>query len=156
MEAPDPASFRRALSCFTTGVTVISVRAPDGEVCGMTANSFTSVSLSPPTILVSLMQGRTLKAIKASGRFVVNVLGQDAENISSHFAGKPIAGWRPAFAGAPEYPALTEALAVFSCNVLSEHRVNDHTLLIASVEDCHADQADPLVFFGSRYRRLSA
>jgi flavin reductase len=156
MQIPDPVAFRQALSRFPTGVTVITSVSAGGDVCGMTANSFTSVSLDPPTILVSLMQGRTLSAITESGCFVVNVLGQDAGNISAHFAGKPMANWKPTYAHDGTFAALKDAIAVFFCRVVQAHPVNDHTLLIARVEVCRACDSNPLVFFASQYRRLSA
>ena len=156
MKTPDPTEFRHALSRFTTGVTVLTAAEADGTVAGMTANSFTSVSLAPPTILVSVMQGRTLKAIEAAGMFVVNVLGAGAERISGHFAGKPVPAWTPDFAAIGEYVGLDGALANFACRVQRRVEVNDHVLLIAEVEHCHACEADPLVFYGSRYRRLAA
>jgi len=156
MKHPDPVAFRQALAQFTTGVTVITAEARDGEVCGMTANSFTSVSLAPPTILVSVMRGRTLRAITESGQFVVNVLAAGSENVSGHFAGKRIVGWEPDYVHRDGFIGLGDALASFSCVVSQTVEVNDHTLLIAQVAECDIRADDPLVFFGSRYRRLSA
>ena len=156
MKTPDPAEFRHALSRFTTGVTVLTASEPDGSVAGMTANSFISISLAPPTILVSVMEGRTLKAIEAAGGFVVNVLGAGSERISGQFAGKPVPGWSPDFAAFGDYVGLEGALANFACRVQRRVEVNDHVLLIAEVEHCDACEDDPLVFYCSRYRRLAA
>ena len=156
MQRPDPVEFRRALSRFTTGVTVITAGNAQGEVVGMTANSFTSVSLDPPTVLVSVMQGQTLQAIRSSGRFGVNVLGAGGEAISNHFAGKPRAGWTPSFTAFDGFHALDGALAHFGCRVVREVDVADHVLLIAEVDLCTAAENDPLVFYASRYRSLAA
>lgn len=156
MQRPDPVEFRRALSCFTTGVTVITAANAKGEVVGMTANSFTSVSLAPPTVLVSVMQGQTLQAIRASSRFGVNVLGAGCEGISNHFAGKPSTNWTPEFKEKNGFFALDGALAHFGCRVVQEVDVADHVLLIAEVDLCTADDNEPLVFYASRYRSLAA
>ena len=68
MPRANPASFREAASRFTTGVAVLTALDEHGRVCGMTANSFVTVSLSPPTVLVSVMPGRMHRAISATGR----------------------------------------------------------------------------------------
>ena len=70
------------------------IRDENGEVCGMTANSFVTVSLSPPTVLVSVMPGRMHRAISASGRYCVNVLPEQGRELSRHFASRPGAGVR--------------------------------------------------------------
>ena len=152
MARPDPADFRRALSRFATGVVVITVRNQQGRdlahgIVGMTANSFTAVSLSPPTVLVSMMQGRTLQAIEASGSFGINVLPASAEDLSGHFAGRPVPGLKPAFDDRPGSPKLTRALAYFDCHLEKSVVVADQTLLIGAVRDCGYADADPLVFF---------
>lgn len=155
MAAPNPATFRQALSRFTTGVTVLTAAEQGGGVAGMTANSFTSVSLDPPTILVSVMQGRTLRAIERAGCFTVSVLGEGSEHVSAHFAGKPSPGWGPEYFGADGFVGLSDALARFECSVVQSVAVHDHKLLIAEVLSCKVTEAEPLVFFGSRYRRLA-
>jgi len=156
MARPDPADFRRALSRFATGIVVVTARYQDGRIVGMTANSFTAVSLSPPTVLVSVMQGRTLQAIEASGRFGINVLPATAKDLSGPFAGRLIPGLTPAFDVTDGSPKLAKAIAYFDCRLEKPVVVADHTLLIGAVRDCcHAD-ADPLVFFASRYRDLGA
>ena len=155
MRRPDPADFRLALSRFATGVTVITAIDEAGEKVGMTVNSFTSVSLSPPTILVSVMSGRTLSAIARTARFAVNVLPASARTLSGHFAGRPVPGFRPSFEETDGMPRLGDAIAYFDCDVARSVEVADHTVLIGTVRDCtHRDRADPLVFYSSRYHRL--
>jgi flavin reductase (DIM6/NTAB) family NADH-FMN oxidoreductase RutF len=122
----------------------------------MTANSFTSVSLDPPTILVSLVEGRTLRAIRASGQFTVNVLGEGAEHASAHFAGKPSDAWSPHYTQTDGFVGLTDVMARFACTVQRSIAVHDHTLLISQVQTCDVVDTEPLVFYGSRYRRLAA
>src|SRR5882724_8619646 len=95
MRHANPAIFRQAASRFATGVAVLTARDEDGEVCGMTANSFVAVSLAPPTVLVSVMPGKTHDAISASGRYGVNVLPEGGKGLSRHFSGHPAADARP-------------------------------------------------------------
>lgn len=156
MTQPDPADFRRALSRFATGVVVVTACNQDGGIVGLTANSFAAVSLSPPTVLVSVMQGRTLQAIDASGSFGINVLPAAAENLAGHFAGRPVPGLSPVFDETGGSPRLTMAIAYFDCGLEKSVVVADHMLLIGSARSCCYADADPLVFFSSRYRTLGA
>ena len=83
----EPVEYRRALGCFATGVTVVSVRGPDGAPVGITANSFNSVSMDPPLILFSLSRGSySLQAFLESPTFAVNVLRDDQQTLSNRFA----------------------------------------------------------------------
>jgi flavin reductase (DIM6/NTAB) family NADH-FMN oxidoreductase RutF len=151
MARVDPAVFRAAASRFATGVTVITALDSAGEVCGMTANSFVTVSLSPPTVLFLAVPGRTPAAIAASGRYGVNVLPERAAALSSHFAGRPDPGLDLQFEWTEGLPRLADCLAFFACNVVRQIAVNDHIMFVAEVTACdHCDSA-PLVFFGSRY-----
>ena len=156
MKQPDPAEFRLAVSRFTTGVTVITCRDQDAQIVGMTASSFTSVSLSPPTLLVSILRGRTLNAIERSGRFGVNVLPASARDISSHFAGRTVPGLVPRFDETSGMPKLGGTIGYFDCDVDKSFVVADHTLLIGSVKDCCYGDAEPLVIFSSQYHNLVA
>ena len=154
MQRPDPAEFRLAVSRFTIGVTVITCREPDGQIIGMTANSFTSVSLAPPTVLISVRNGRTLNAIELCGRFGINVLPASARDLSGHFAGKLVPGLRPEFLETDGMPRLGASIAYFDCRVDRSFEVADHTLLVGGVTDCCYGDADPLVFFSSQYHNL--
>ncbi len=154
MKPPDPADFRRAVSRFTTGVTVVTSHDHDRQIVAMTANSFTSVSLAPPMVLVSVMHGRTLMAIEAGGRFGINVLPASARELSGHFAGRQVPGLAPEFEEIGGSPKLIEAMAYFDCVVDKSVVVADHTLLIGAVQRCEHADADPLVFFSSQYHKL--
>lgn len=151
MRHANPATFRQAASRFATGVAVLTACDENGEVCGMTANSFVTVSLSPPTVLVSVMPGRMHRAISASGRYCVNVLPEQGRELSRHFAS------RPGVTAVPEYeivdglPRLSGCMAYFACEVVRQVEVSDHTLIIAEVSNCDYQDQTPLVFFSSRY-----
>ncbi len=149
---PDPASFRAAAARFLTGVTVVASSGRDGAPVGMTANSFTTVSAKPPTVLVSLMRGRTWQAIMDSGIYTVSVM--HAEDIAScaHFSGKPLANGAPALIDMDGFPVLSHAIARFACNVVQSIDVADHTLFIGEVAWCRHQDGSPLAFYASQFR----
>jgi len=151
MQRADPAIFRMAASRFATGVTVITALDRDGQIRGMTANSFVTVSLSPPTVLVLLVPGRTQAAISASGRYGVNILPESAAALSAHFAGRPDPDLHPTYALKDGLPRLAGCLAFFACDVVREIGLNDHIMFVAEVSICDHRDSAPLVFFGSRY-----
>jgi flavin reductase len=151
MRRVDPLAFRQAASRFATGVAIVTALDRRGEVCGMTANSFVTVSLSPPTVLVSVMPGKTHDAISAAGRYGVNVLPEDGKGLSRHFAGQPGADARPGYEIAEGLPRLSNCVAFFACEVIRIVDVSDHTLFIAEVSNCDYCDNLPLVFFSSRY-----
>ncbi len=149
---PDPSSFRSAASRFLTGVTVVASQSRDGARVGMTANSFTTVSTKPPTVLVSLMRGRTWQAIMDSGRYSVNVMHAEDVAACVHFAGKPQASGAPALVDLDGFPVLPHAIARFACEVVQTVEVSDHTLFIGEVRWCRHQDGSPLGFFGNQFR----
>jgi flavin reductase (DIM6/NTAB) family NADH-FMN oxidoreductase RutF len=146
-----PAAFREAASRFATGVAVLTALDEHGRVCGMTANSFVTVSLSPPTVLVSVMPGRMHRAISATRRYCVNVLPDHGRDLSQHFASQPNTGAAPDFDIVDGLPRLQGSMAWFACEVTRHVDVRDHTLIIAEVSACDYRDTTPLVFFSSRY-----
>lgn len=146
--------FRHAASRFATGVTVVTCRDSAQEIVGMTANSFISVSLAPPTVLVSVMDGRTLSAVKQLGKFAVNILPAGARDISGYFSGRQIQGQPPEFEKGSGMPKLEQALAFIECETSKIVEVADHTLLIGEVINCSYKDEEPLVFFSSQYHNL--
>jgi flavin reductase (DIM6/NTAB) family NADH-FMN oxidoreductase RutF len=153
MQRADPAQFRAAASRFATGVTVITALDATGGICAMTANSFVTVSLSPPTVLILTVSGRTHAAIAASRRYGVNVLPERGAALSAHFAGHPDPELRPRYEWSDGLPRLPDCLAFFACDVVREIALNDHTMFVAEVTSCDHRDSAPLVFFGSRYHQ---
>jgi flavin reductase (DIM6/NTAB) family NADH-FMN oxidoreductase RutF len=154
-------TFRRALGQFATGVTVVT--ACDGaDVHGITANSFTSVSLTPPLVLVCIdKRGRFDRILRTSGRYCVNILAEDHQQISNRFA-RPRATDHSEFADCSAAttscgaPILSDSLAHMDCRVVDVHDAGDHHIFVGLVESCgYAAEADALVFFRGRYRSLS-
>lgn len=153
--APDPMSFRKAVSLFATGIVVLTCEDEDGRVHGATVNSFTSVSLQPPTVLVSLRPGRAHRLISRSGRYGASILNEAQQRFSAHFAGKPQDGPKPEFITRDRLPTLRDGLAWFECAVTERIQVHDHTLFIAEVTACGSHGGTPLMFFGSRYHHAA-
>lgn len=151
--AVDPLRFRTSVSRFATGIAIVSCRDEQGQPHGMTISSFTSISLEPPTVLVSLRPGRTHALIRQQGRYGVSILGAEHESWSRHFSGHPQTGVAPVWATAAHVPVLRDALAWFECQVDELLQVHDHTLLVARVTGCGHASGAPLMFFASSYHR---
>ena len=158
-QAADPAfspmEFRAALGMFATGVTVVTARTPEGELVGLTANSFNSVSLDPPLVLWSLSQrSMSLPAFRAGTHYAINVLAAEQQALALRFAtpvGDRWAGtaWHPGVAGAP---LIEGAVAHFECFNKSRYDEGDHVIFVGQVEHCaHRPGAAPLLFHGGRF-----
>ncbi len=155
-----PSDFRQAMGCFATGVTVITVDQ-DGEVHGMTANAFTSVSLDPTLILVCVdHRTRTHSHLHARKRFGVNVLAADQQSISEYYARTVETHQHAEEAGARfdrtahGTPVLHGALAYLECRLQTTQAAGDHTIFIAEVEDVLVREGEPLLYFRSQYRQM--
>jgi flavin reductase len=153
-----PDQFRAALGRFTTGVTVITVDTAEGEVHGMTANSFCSVSLRPPLVLVCIDHlAETYLHLRESGRFGVSVLKESQEALSEFFA-DPERNSDAAYRLGVQYsklasgtPILEDALANLDCRVIADHPAGDHTIFVAEVLEVALGEGAPLLYFRGRY-----
>jgi len=155
-----PSDFRQAMGCFATGVTVITVDQY-GEVHGMTANAFTSVSLDPTLILVCVdHRARTHSHLHARKRFGVNVLAANQQAISEYYARSVETHQHAEEAGARfertahGTPVLQGALAYLECRLQTTQAAGDHTIFIAEVEDVVVREGEPLLFFRGQYRQM--
>ena len=157
-EGSDARTFRDALGCFATGVTIITAMAPDGSPIGLTANSFTSVSLDPPLLLVCIANNAgSGSVLREAERFAVNVLQIGQQPTSNRFAGKG----EDRFAATPwevgEFgtPVLTGSLSSFECARDAVHDGGDHFILVGRVlKAMFEPRRDPLLYFRGKYRRL--
>jgi flavin reductase (DIM6/NTAB) family NADH-FMN oxidoreductase RutF len=156
-----PAEFREAMGCFATGVTIVTVDL-DGEVHGMTANAFASVSMDPLLILVCVdHRARTHAHLHAKKRFGINILAEGQRPISEYYA-RPVYTHERAEqeAGArfdrtaQGTPILHGALAYLECRLQSAQEAGDHTIFIAEVENVVVRQGEPLLFFRAQYRKI--
>ncbi len=154
--------FRDALAQFATGVTVIAAPAAGGRYVGFTANSFNSVSLSPPLVLWSLnRRASNLATFESARRYAINVLARDQVEIAHRFS-RPHADrfdGVPFRLGAAGAPLIEGCVAWFECLHHAQYPAGDHIVFIGEVETCERRSGDGLVFHHGRYattRQLSA
>ncbi len=154
----DPRELRKALGSFATGVTVVTSRAVSGELLGVTANSFNSVSLEPPLVLFSLDRSAySLRAFEAAGHFAINILSERQRHLSEGFARSRSDKWRDVAyevwdTGAP---ILTDSLASFECLTHSTHDGGDHVIFVGRVLRLRYSEGGlPLLYFRGSYCAL--
>jgi flavin reductase (DIM6/NTAB) family NADH-FMN oxidoreductase RutF len=150
-----PDEFRQALGMFATGVTIVTARAADGTFVGLTANSFNSVSLSPPLVLWSLARSAgSMAAFSAGSHYAINILSADQQDLARQFAarsGDKFSGVDFAL-GACGAPLLQGAAASFECFNRSRYEEGDHVIFVGEVESCtHRTGASPLLFHGGKF-----
>jgi flavin reductase (DIM6/NTAB) family NADH-FMN oxidoreductase RutF len=152
----DARDFRSALGCFPTGVCLITTQAPEGRCVGLTANSFSSVSLDPPMVLWSLARtASSAEVFRDAEHFAINVLAAGDEELSSHFA-RPgedkFAKYPERFtAGLAGVPVLRGAVATFECHSRHRYYGGDHIIVIGVVERYAYSDLEPLVFHRGAY-----
>lgn len=154
----DPRTLRDAMGCFATGITIVTAVDATGTPVGLTANSFTSVSLDPPLLLVCIANtAGTAPALREAVHFGVNVLQIGQQPTSNRFAAKGedrFAGqpWAPGQTGVP---LLGSSLVSFECQHESLHEAGDHFILVGRVVRAQFEpHRDPLLYFRGKYRRL--
>jgi flavin reductase (DIM6/NTAB) family NADH-FMN oxidoreductase RutF len=156
---PTTSEFRLALGQFATGVTVITAERAPGRVHGMTANSFTSVSLDPLLILICVShKAQLLPMVKQQKRFGVNILKDDQRAISEYFArteedaeAEKRLGIRYRWTETG-IPLLQDALVHLACEVVDAHAAGDHTIFIARVGSVEIYDGEPLLYLRGDYR----
>lgn len=151
--------FFALMASFASSVTVITNKSIDGVLRGLTASAFVSVSLDPRLCLVSVdNRSESIAAITESGRFAVNILSIEQEDISRRFASKVADKFegivhRPG--PATDCPILDGVLAWIECTVHTVMTAGDHTLFIGEIQDGTANEGAPLVYFRGNYRQLA-
>lgn len=155
----DQRQFRRCLSSYPTGVTVITTQSSTGEKVGVTVNSFASVSLDPPLILWSLASNAASRAtFESNPHFVVNVLADDQSAISNQFAKAGTDKWAGVdFAWSPENcPTISGAVAYLHCKIEEIKEAGDHLIFLARVQaiDTH-ESREPLMCCRGAYHSVS-
>ncbi|MDM0055251.1 flavin reductase family protein [Variovorax sp. J22G47] len=147
--------FRDALGMFATGVTIVTARAADGSLVGLTANSFNSVSLTPPLVLWSLARSSgSMPALGAGSHYAINILAANQKELAERFAQKLLDRWTDvAFAeGLGGAPLLAGAAASFECFNRSRYDEGDHVIFVGEVERCSwREGASPLLYHGGRF-----
>ena len=155
-----PEELRKAMRNWATGIPTVTA-AHEGSQHGMTVSSFTSVSLEPPLVSVSLYKtSRTYDLVRAAGHFGVTILAADQEEISNIFAGRVpdtenrLEGLKveTLVSGAP---FITGGLSFFDCRVTQEIPLGTNSLFVAEILDLHSgDDGNPLLYFDQKYQKL--
>jgi len=155
----DPRTFRKAMGCFATGVTVATVRAADGRLGGLTISSFTSVSLDPPLVLFCLdKKASDLEAFRAGSHFAIHVLRAEQRELSIHFASSKADKWAgiAQTPGIDGTPILSHCLAVYQCKTERIHDEGDHIVLIGRIVKLDYDTGgQPLVYYRGNYAEIT-
>ncbi|WP_374524006.1 flavin reductase [Sphingopyxis sp.] len=150
----DPIAFRNALGSFATGVTIVTTRDAAGQDCGLTANSFNSVSLDPPMVLWSLARNSmSMDAFRNADHFAVHILAADQEPLSNGFAkrGADKFAGLTLERGAGDVPLLAGCAARFQCRTAYQYEGGDHVIFVGEVIAFDHDDRAPLLFHGGRY-----
>lgn len=149
--------FRRTLSRFASGVTIVTTKDTNGHLHGLTVSAFCSVSLEPPLILVCIEKTTgSHHAFTESKAFVVNVLRESQIELSNHFASHSddkFSGidYSP---GIGEIPVLHNCLANLECRLVSSYGGGDHTIFVGEVIKTQVFDGEPLAYFQGQYRTL--
>jgi 3-hydroxy-9,10-secoandrosta-1,3,5(10)-triene-9,17-dione monooxygenase reductase component len=154
----DDRAFRAALGQFCTGV-VIATGCLDGEPAGFAAQSFSSLSLDPPLIMLCPAKSSTSwPKLRDSGAFCINIIGEDQKAVCDLFAQTGVdkfgdLEWTPGVTGSP---VLRDVIAYIDCDLEIEHDAGDHTIAVGRVQDLRVVQPDkmPLLFFRGGYGRF--
>jgi len=146
--------FRKAMSRFASGVTVVSTKDAGGKLHGITVSSFCSVSLEPPMVLICIEKITTSHhAFEESGVFIVNILNENQSALSEKFA-DPLTDkfdgvdYREGLEGVP---ILSDALASLECRITFSYHGGDHSIFVGQVENVTASEGDPLLYFRGQY-----
>jgi flavin reductase (DIM6/NTAB) family NADH-FMN oxidoreductase RutF len=154
----DPEIFRRACAHFASGVTIATVMDGGDSPHGLTASSFTSVSMRPPMVLVCVdHKASAHPPFKAARAFAINLLGEEQKDLSVRFStpgGHRFSNlnWSPGKLGAP---ILRDALAWFECELDQMVEAGDHTIFIGRVKETASREGWPLLYFNRHYRHLA-
>ena len=148
---------RQVMGHFATGVTIITTLTKTGQIQGLTANAFTSVSLEPPLLLISVdKKAESWPAFEESRVFTVNILADDQEGLSRKFAvsgGNKFEGVAYRI-GANAAPILEGALAYIECTLYAAYDGGDHSIYLGEVQQAEIREGKPLVFYRGGYRAL--
>ncbi len=151
----DSRSFRKALGCFASGVTVVTCLHPDGRPVGVTVSAFSSLSLDPPLVLFCLGKSTSsLESFRTHTHFAINILAEDQKDLSIRFASRTEDKWAGVSweKGQGGVPLLPGCIAQLQCRLTQTVDGGDHLIFIGEVEQLHHSEAgSPLVYFRGAY-----
>ncbi len=149
--------FKNALSRFASGVTVVTTKDADGDLHGLTVSAFCSVSLEPPLILICIdKKTGSHHAFEESGTFVVNILSEDQEHLSNHFAG-PIPDKFTEIeheTNGNDLPIIKNALVNLECELEHSYDGGDHTIFVGRVKKSKVFDGKPLLYCSGNYQEM--
>ena len=154
----DALAFRQVLGAYPTGVTIVATRDGRGEPCGLTVNSFSSLSLDPPLVLVCIDRNASSHdRLVDSGSFAVSILADDQGGLAAHFASKPSdvrfrdVAWHE---GPMGDPVVDGSSAWLACEIEAVHPGGDHSILVGRVAEGDLGHREALVFYRGTYGRV--
>lgn len=150
----DDRSFRKALSCFASGVTVVTANDGEGKPVGLTVSAFSSLSLTPPLVLFCLDKRTTCLDAFRSGPFAINILTENQREVSIQFASRKADKFNglPWEAGKTGAPILKDCLANLECSLHELVEGGDHFIVIGKIEALTQQTGgQPLVYFRGAY-----
>ena len=151
--------YRKTMSSFATGVTVVTTLDENEYIHGMTANSFTSVSLDPPTVLLCIGNTRnTITHVNNTNEFAINILSDRQKHIADYFAKDQPKGievvefsWSIKFGS----PFIEGSIAFLKANVIEKYNYGDHTIILGKVQGLDSQEGNPLLYYHSNYLFVS-
>lgn len=151
----DPREFRNCMGHFATGVTVVTCGTDDGAYHGITVNSFTSVSLDPPLVLISIDKKTKALQFLKDNFFTVNILDETQQSSAMHFAGRPLD--KPPFEWIQGEiaPRLRNSLAYIKCEPWKEYDGGDHVLFIGKVKNFEYGSGNPLTYYCGKFSTVA-
>ncbi len=154
----DERTFRKALGCFASGVTVVTAADAEGQPVGVTVSAFSSLSLDPPLVLFCLdRKTKNLDAFRA-GHFAIHVLREDQRQVSIQFASRKDDKWSSIGHTTNEHgvPVITNCLARLECELQDVLEGGDHLIFIGKVhKQEHQTGGQPLLYFRGAYANLT-
>lgn len=152
----DQRSFRKALGCFASGVTVVTTLNPQTKApAGVTVSAFSSLSLDPPLVLFCLgKKTSSLDSFKDFGHFAINILAETQRDISIRFASRSDDKWAGVLteAGDSGVPLIADCLANLECKLVQTIDGGDHLIFVGEVVKLkHQEAGSPLIYFRGAY-----
>jgi len=147
--------YRKTMSSFATGVTVVTTLDENEFIHGMTANSFTSVSLDPPTVLVCIGHSRnTITHVNNTNEFAINILSDKQKHIADYFAKEQAIGAKPLELNwSIKYgsPFIEGSIAFIKAKVIQKYNHGDHAIVLGEVQGIDTQKGNPLLYYQSNY-----
>jgi flavin reductase (DIM6/NTAB) family NADH-FMN oxidoreductase RutF len=154
VNAVSAALFRKVMSRFATGVTVVTTDV-GGEVFGMTANAFMAGSLMPPLCVISIGRAAKMHArLTAALKFGVSFLSEEQAPLAQHFAGRAFAPVDPVFRRLGDASVLTGSVGAVAADVIATTECGDHTIFVGHIAHLSFEDDTPLLLYGGRYAAL--